>query len=130
MSETHILPINYTQFEHNITIFVLSNGCMSVTRIAQLKQTKNKASRRIRSKLVVSSVPRIKPKIEKVIKPKVFSTSYNFVTCQRCLVFIPVVSVIKSNLDLFDICTECGSNDIRKITTSTSKLFHYLIKNI
>lgn len=103
---------------------------MSVTRIAQPKQTKNKMSRRIRSKLVVSSVPRIKPRIEKVVKPKVLSTSYNFVTCQRCLGFIPVVNVIKSNLDMLDICTECGSNDIRKITTSTSKLFHFLQKNI
>ena len=54
----------------------------------------------------------------------------NFVTCDRCFGFNPLENIHISSSNLKKICPECGDKEVRYISTTNSKLYDYIYKNI
>ncbi|WP_172602352.1 hypothetical protein [Candidatus Nitrosocosmicus franklandus] len=54
----------------------------------------------------------------------------NFVVCNRCFSFNPYENFNFSSPYASKICSECGNNRVRYVSTASSKLFDYVCRNI
>lgn len=54
----------------------------------------------------------------------------NFVACDRCFGFNPLENTHISSSNIEKICPECGDKKVRYLSTTNSKLYDYVYKNI
>jgi hypothetical protein len=103
---------------------------MSVTKVAHSKRKRKDSSKWFNRPSTIVTTHRVKSMTKQEAIHGQTSWFFSFVICNGCYDFVPFVSAANSFNQPHNACANCGSHQIRYLSTSSGKLFGYLSKNI